>query len=210
MVRFISLVSCIVLLSPSLGATEGSYIYLTTTTGKGTVTYQQTNRHAEHRVCSGSDQFTSQFTIKWIQFPKEVSDIEGAYARITYQLKLPDQTYNIADLELRDRRVIRRGDANNISIIKFKVFARNTTDGLFTQEIGTGTVHTKFYYFSLWLQIADSDDHIGHFGFSAPFGNSSPDSGDYLDGSLIGVMGMNCRMTWRDEVVSAITKYGRF
>ena len=209
MARFIPLVACIVLLSFSLGATDGSWHSHDTIAGKGTVTYKPTNLHPaeNHSACNGGDKFTSQFTIEWLRSPHSIGDIDGANARITYQLKLSDQTYNIADIELRDRRVIYRGrNSVDNSTLMFKVFARNTTDDVFTQEIGTATAFISFYNFGLLVNLTNSDGQIVNFSFSGG-GYWYPSSGGYWKGSLLGgVMGMdNCRMTWDDKVVSTAT-----
>ena len=120
------------------------------------------------------------------------------------EFKLSGQTYNIADIELRDRRVIYRGrDSVDNSTLMFKVFARNTTDDVFTQEIGTATAFFSFYNFGLLVNLTNSDGQIVNFSFSGG-GYWYPSSGGYWKGSLLGgVMGIdNCRMTWDDKVVT--------
>ena len=114
-----------------------------------------------------------------------------------------DQTYNIADIELRDRRVIYKGrDSVDNSTLRFKVFARNTTDGVFTQEIGTAIAFNSFYNFGLLVNLTNRAGQIVNFSFSGG-GFWSPSSYGHWEGSLLGgVMGTdNCRMTWNDEVV---------
>ena len=204
MARSVSLLSCIALLSFSLGATRGSWHSHHTITGKGTVTYRPTNGHGG-RWCNGSEQFTSQFTIEWLTYPFTVADIGGVNARITYQLKLADQTYNIADIELRDRRVIYKGqDSRDNSTFMFKVFSKNTVDDTFTQEIGTATAYDSFYNFGLWINLTSSDGQIANFRFLGDSIGHPTKNGGGWGGSLLGdVKGSDyCSMTWEDEVVS--------
>lgn len=209
MARFISLLACIMLPSFSFGTTQIA--------SKGTVTYKPTNMQLaeNHTACKGSDKFTSQFTIEWLHYPDTAwADIDGLNARITYQLKLPDQTYNIADIELHDLRVIHRRrnsmDGWNYSTFKFKfkVFARDTADGLFTQEVGTATAFFSFYKFGLSVKFTNKDGQIVNFSFSGA--GDWPPTGQargYWKGSLLGgFMEDNCRMTWNDKVVSVKSK----